>query len=94
MIPNFEYNKKGDVYKCLDLDSIIRTNLIPNNIKEECKEKFNKDCYFNFNGVTKIGKLIGVEMNLKLNELFYILNDLESKDKYYITCIDTTLKRL
>ena len=69
-------------------------NLIPNNIKEECKEKFNKNCYFNFNGVTKIGKLIGIELNLKLNELFYILSDLESKDKYYITCIDTTLKRL
>lgn len=88
----FKYNKNGEIYKCLELDSILNCSLIPDNIKEESKKKFGKDCYFNLNGTTKICKLIGIEINTKLNELYYILED--NKDKYYIFTRDIRLKRL
>lgn len=88
----FEYNKNGNIYKCLELDAIINSDLISNTIKDECREKFNKNCYYSVNDTTKVGKLIGIEINTKLNELYYILEN--NKDKYYITCRDTILKRL
>lgn len=89
---DFEYNKNGDIYKCLELDAILNSNLITNDIKDTCKDKFNKQCYFKYNNNTKVGKLIGIEINTKLNELYYILKDINNK--YYITCKDIILKRL
>lgn len=89
---DFEYNKNGSIYKCWDLDAILNSNLITDKIKDVCKDKFNKQCYFKYNNNTKVGKLIGIEINTKLDDISYILEGLNTK--YYITCTDTILKRL
>lgn len=90
----FEYSKTGEVYKCLNLDAINNSPLIPDRIKEECQEKFNKHCFFKQSESTKVGKLTGIEINTKFHELFYILEDTHFKIRYYIPCKDTILKRL
>lgn len=85
----FEFN---DTYECLELEAINNSTLISDSIKQMCQDKFNKDCYFSYGTSTKIGKLIGIEINIKTNEVCYILKG--HKDKYYISCKDTMLKKL
>lgn len=68
-----DYNKNGEINKYFDLDNILRLNL-PDNIKEEFKEKFKKEVFYDNNGSCRLGTLIGAEINHKLSEIYYIID--------------------
>lgn len=80
-----EFNKDGKVNKYFNLDEILKLNL-SEGFKNEFKSKFNKDIYLavkkdKFNK----GKLIGLEINEKLYEKYYIIEDLAGNQRY-ISC--------
>ena len=68
-----EYNKNGEVDRYYNLDEILRLNL-PEELKENIKEKFKKKVFYDNNGSCRIGTLIGVERNHKLEETYYIID--------------------
>lgn len=68
-----EYNKKVEVNRYYNLDEILRLNL-PEELKENIKEKFKKKVFYDNNGSCRIGTLIGVERNHKLEETYYIID--------------------
>lgn len=68
-----EYNKNGEVDRYYNLDEILRLNL-PEDLKENIKEKFKKKVFYDNNGSCRIGTLIGVERNHKLEETYYIID--------------------
>lgn len=80
----FTYNPKGSVYKCLHLDEILKLNIVPERVKTEIKEKFGKTCHFYDGEKTKIGKVIGLEINTKLANSYYILKDPNKSSEYFI----------
>lgn len=82
----------NETYNCFEIEGINNCDIIPDDIKKECAEKFNKNCYFKLGTTTKVGKLIGIRIDFKLKELYYILED--ARSKYYMACENTTLKRL
>lgn len=67
-----EYNKSGEVNRYYDLDDILRLDL-PSNIKEEFENKFEKTVFWDNNGSCRLGKLVGLEKNNKLSEIYYIM---------------------
>ena len=68
-----EYNKNGEVDRYYNLDEILRLNL-PEDLKKNIKEKFKKKVFYDNNGSCRIGTLIGVERNHKLEETYYIID--------------------
>lgn len=68
-----EYNKNGEVNRYFNLDDILRLNL-PDNIRKEVEEKFKKKVFYDNNGSCRVGTLIGVERNHKLEETYYIID--------------------
>lgn len=77
------YNKDGKVNRYTNLDEILKLN-ISDRIRDELKTKFNKKVFFDCNGSCKIGKLVGIEVNEKFSEQYYII-DTENK-KIYVPC--------
>lgn len=75
------------------LESILRNDIIPERVKETCKTCFDKLCYFELGGSTKIGKLVGLEMNFQLSQLYYIIQTPNTKDKFYIST-DRSISKL
>lgn len=85
MLKNFEYNKDGQVFTCKSIDSVSHSNLIPNEIKEDFGKLYKRQVYFNYgDDVTKIGTVIGLEINGKVSEIYWIIKDIHSNNKYYI----------
>lgn len=80
------------MYRCKELEAILNNNSIPDNIKEEAKKKFGKDCYFNLNGTTKIGKYIELGIDSNMNEFYYILQ--VGKFKYHLFVNEISIKKL
>lgn len=76
------FNKNGKVHQYFTLDEILKLNL-SKGFKNEFKSKFNKDVYL----TTKKdkGKLIGLEINEKLYQKYYIIKDLDGNNRY-ISC--------
>ena len=68
-----EYNKNGEVDRYYNLDEILRLNL-PEDLKENIKKKFKKKVFYDNNGSCRVGTLIGVERNRKLEETYYIID--------------------
>lgn len=89
-----KFDNPSKTYKCYNLESINNCDLIPENVKDECNNKFEKFCYFSWEYGTKIGKLIGIEIDTTLNSLSYILKDNYSGDKYYVNCELSTINLL
>lgn len=82
---NFDYKKNGKIYACKSIDSVEGTDLIPEKMKAEFKERFGKKVYFKQGfDTTKIGIVEGIEINGKLSEFFWIVKDILSNDKYYL----------
>lgn len=82
---DFDYNKNGQVYTCKSIDSVHGTDLIPEKTKAEFVERFGKKVYFKQKSdTTKIGIVEGLEINGKLSEIFWIVRDINSNDKYYL----------
>lgn len=77
------YNKDGKVSKYTNLDDILKLN-ISDRVRGEFKDKFNRRVFFDCNGSCKVGKLVGIEINEKLSEQYYII-DTEDK-KIYVPC--------
>lgn len=75
-----EYNKSGKVDKYFNLDDILRLNL-PNDIKKEIEDKFKKKVFYDNNGSCRLGVFIGIEINHKLSETYYII-DTDSTKNY------------
>lgn len=76
-----EYNKNGEVDRYYNLDEILRLNL-PEDLKENIKEKFKKKVFYDNNGYCKVGTLIGVYH--KLEETYYII-DVDGSKNYVPT---------
>lgn len=72
-----------------NLDAILKLDLV-DRIKNELKEKFRRKVYFESNGNCKVGKLVGLEKNYKLSEVYYIIDD-EGKRLYVPTYKSLTL---
>lgn len=85
-----DYNKDGKVHRYTNLDEILKLN-IPEHLKEEFRDKFNKMVYFDVYGNCKIGKLIGIEVNEKLSELYFMI---EYKGKKVFIPIQQSLTKL
>ena len=64
------------------LNDINKSDIVPDRVKNECKNKFGKKCYFKYGDNTKIGILSGIELHESLSDLFYIL--VSNKNTYYI----------
>jgi hypothetical protein len=73
----------NDVVQYFDYDSISKLN-ISKIIKDDFKN-INKKCYYSNKGNTHIGKLIGLEINSKLYEYYYIILGLDNKYHYRLT---------
>lgn len=78
-----DYNKNGEVNRYFNLDDIFRLNL-PDNIRKEVEEKFKKRVFYDNNGSCRLGVLIGIEMNNKLSETYYIV-DVDGNKNYVPT---------
>lgn len=78
-----DYNKNGEVNRYFNLDDILRLNL-PNNTRKEVEEKFKKKVFYDNNGSCRLGVLIGIEMNHKLSETYYIV-DVDGTKNYVPT---------
>lgn len=78
-----DYNKNGEVNRYFNLDDILRLNL-PDNIRKEVKGKFKKKVFYDNNGSCQLGVLIGIEMNHKLSETYYIV-DVDGNKNYVPT---------
>lgn len=73
------FNKNGKVNKYFDLDEILKLNL-SESFKSEFKDKFNKTVSYQKGS----GTLVGLEINEKLYEMYYILDSNGSHK--YISC--------
>ena len=78
-----DYNKNGEVNRYFNLDDILRLNL-PDSIRKEVEEKFKKRVFYDNNGSCRLGVLIGIEMNHKLSETYYIM-DVDGTKNYVPT---------
>lgn len=78
-----DYNKNGEVNRYFNLDDILRLNL-SDNIRKEVEEKFKKKILYDNNGSCRLGVLIGLEMNHKLSETYYIV-DVDGTKNYVPT---------
>lgn len=74
-----EYNKNGEIDRYYNLDEILKLN-ISTKLKDSIKEKFNKKVFYDNNGSCRVGTLIGIERNHKLEETYYIINVNEIKN--------------
>lgn len=75
-----DYNKNEEVNRYFNLDDILRLNL-PDNIKKEVEDNFKKKVFYDNNGSCRLGVLIGIEMNHKLSETYYIM-DVDGTENY------------
>lgn len=66
-----EFNKNGEINRYYELDDILKLD-IPENIKDNFKNLFNKNVFWDNNGSCKVGKLIGIEKNSILSEIYYM----------------------
>ncbi len=78
-----DYNKNEEVNRYFNLDDISRLNL-PDNIRKEVEEKFKKRVFYDNNGSCRLGVLIGIEMDHKLSETYYIV-DVDGNKNYVPT---------
>lgn len=78
-----DYNKNEEVSRYFNLDDILRLNL-PDNIRKEVEEKFKKRVFYDNNGSCRLGVLIGIEMDHKLSETYYIV-DVDGNKNYVPT---------
>ena len=76
-----KFNKKDQVNRYYNLDEILKLDL-PDNVKQNMKEKFGKTVSFDLNESCKVGKLCGLEKNYQLTMLYYIIKGLDSKKMY------------
>lgn len=84
---NFEYNKQGQVFSCKSLDSVEGTDLIPEKVKSKFREYFNKKCYFKSKSdSTLIGIVRGIEINTKIYEIYWIIENIVGEGNHYISC--------
>ena len=67
-----DYNKNGEITRYFNLDDILKLNL-PDNISKEIEDKFKKEVFYDNNGSCRLGTLIGIEINHKLSETYYII---------------------
>lgn len=74
-----EYNKNGEVNRYYILDDILKLNL-PEDLKENIQENFKKKVFYDNNSSCRVGTLIGIERNHKLEETYYIIDVNGSKN--------------
>lgn len=76
-----EYNKNGEVNRYYNLDDILKLNL-PEDLKENIREKFKKRIFYDNDGSCKVGILVGIERNYKLEETYYIIIDMDGNKNF------------
>lgn len=77
-------DKDGKIDRYYNLDEILKLD-ITQEIRKTINENFGKKVYFDSNGSCKIGKLIGLEKNYQLGDIYYIAVDSEDKKMFIPT---------
>lgn len=63
-----------EMSKYFNLNEILELNL-PNDIKEEVKDKFGKKVFYEEDDSCKVGTLIGIAIHGRLNGSYYIMDN-------------------
>lgn len=66
------FNKDGRVDKYTNLDDILKLN-ISDDIKQNFKDKYKKKVYYGRKGSCYVGTLVGIEVNEKLSNIYYMI---------------------
>ncbi len=76
-----EFNKDGKIDRYYNLDEILRLDL-DNEVRENFRQKFGKQVFFDSNGSCKMGRLCGIEKNYQLAMVYYIISDFNDKKMF------------